>query len=72
MVIDFVDFNYKFLVHQKLCNVIYKPGIELLLVKLTTEANQIFSLQKNFHVTGMCLNKGTFFQTKNLHVTIKP
>ena len=39
-VIDFVDYTHsltatQFLIHQKLCNVIHKPGNENLLVELT-------------------------------------
>ena len=58
---------------SKFCNVIYKPSIEILLVKLTTEASQTFSLKNNFQVTGMCLNKRKFFgPTEYLHNTLEP
>ena len=50
-----------------------KPDIKILLVKFTTESDGTFSLQKNFQITGTCLNKIKFFgPTEYLHNTFKP
>ena len=45
------QFNCQVLIHWKLCNLINKPDIQILLVKLTFEENRMFSLIKNFFST---------------------
>ena len=42
---------------RKLCNLINKSDVGILLVKLATETNRRFSLENDFQITRMCLNK---------------
>ena len=51
MAIDLVDFTHSLTANfnsLKMCNLINKPDIKILLVKLTFEENRVFSLLKNF------------------------
>ena len=62
----YTTFSCRIFIRWKLCNLINKPDIEVLLVKLTTEANQAFSLQKNFQITWLCFKQQKVLPTNRI------